>query len=126
MLRGKRPTCTCQPISLSSSSTHVDLLFFFFFVTLLSQDYFWASTIVTSRSFPSTLLANTSHASGPPGDHDANQPTLRASETVPILLPGVDIFNHKRGSKIEWRSVRNQPDTHRIEIVSLEEQIPKG
>lgn len=90
------------------------------------QDYFWASTIVTSRSFPSTLLANTSHASGPPGDHDANQPTLRASETVPILLPGVDIFNHKRGSKIEWRSVRNQPDTHRIEIVSLEEQIPKG
>ncbi|KAH9449516.1 hypothetical protein Pst134EB_020343 [Puccinia striiformis f. sp. tritici] len=90
-------------------------------------DYFWASTIVTSRSFPSTLMATSSDIPAHPTcpSHPAI-PSFPPVEAVPILLPGVDIFNHKRGSKIEWKPIRHESRVQRIEIVSLEDQIARG
>ncbi|KAA1117885.1 hypothetical protein PGT21_026469 [Puccinia graminis f. sp. tritici] len=94
-------------------------------------DYFWASTMVNSRSFPSTLLATSSGIANrtslptQPDTHLAT-PAVSPQEEAPILLPGVDIFNHKRGSKVEWRPVNADSPVQCIEIVSLEDQIPRG
>lgn len=48
-----------------------------------------AASYLSSRAFPSSLLSAT--------------PTLAHSpSTEPILLPGVDIFNHARGQPVSW------------------------
>ncbi|OAV90828.1 hypothetical protein PTTG_02181 [Puccinia triticina 1-1 BBBD Race 1] len=90
-------------------------------------DYFWANTIVNSRSFPSTLLLAPSSSNNPDRAHSQRPSSAAPNESAPILLPGVDIFNHKRGSKVEWRSVPlDSLHLKSIEIVSLENQIPRG
>jgi hypothetical protein len=75
--------------------------------------------MVNSRSFPSTLLAT-------PSEIPSRTSLPTPQEETPILLPGVDIFNHKRGSKVEWRPVNADSPVQCIEIVSLEDQIPRG
>ncbi|KAI9610663.1 hypothetical protein H4Q26_006810 [Puccinia striiformis f. sp. tritici PST-130] len=67
-------------------------------------DYFWASTIVTSRSFPSTLMATSSDIPAHPTcpSHPAI-PSFPPVEAVPILLPANrDRFT--RRSDCTWRS----------------------
>lgn len=52
-------------------------------------EYLTASTYLSSRAFPSTLLsANPSLASTP--------------DSYPILLPGVDSLNHARAQPVSW------------------------
>jgi hypothetical protein len=51
--------------------------------------YLTASTYLSSRAFPSTLLSDA--------------PTLISTpESYPILLPGVDSLNHARGQPVSW------------------------
>ncbi|PSR73000.1 hypothetical protein PHLCEN_2v11104 [Hermanssonia centrifuga] len=53
------------------------------------EQYLTASTYVSSRAFPSTLLSET--------------PSLLSTPTsYPILLPGVDSLNHARGQPVSW------------------------
>ena len=48
-----------------------------------------ADTYISSRAFPSTLLSR--------------EPSLVVSpESYPVLLPGLDFFNHKRGQPVSW------------------------
>ncbi|KAH7924334.1 SET domain-containing protein [Leucogyrophana mollusca] len=53
------------------------------------EHYLTASTYLSSRAFPSTLLSK--------------NPSLEATPlSYPILLPGVDSLNHARGQPISW------------------------
>lgn len=53
------------------------------------EKYLTASTYLSSRAFPSSLLSST--------------PTLVHSPgTKPILIPGVDSLNHARGHSVSW------------------------
>ncbi|KAG0152495.1 hypothetical protein CROQUDRAFT_70703 [Cronartium quercuum f. sp. fusiforme G11] len=107
----------------------------YLFDTLSGSDYTWAATILSSRAFPSTLLENrvrradlissqvyTENAfkSGLSTDHAS------FSEPVPVLLPGVDILNHQRGIKVEWRPRDPRDPKSRVEIINLEELIRPG
>lgn len=51
--------------------------------------YLTASTHLSSRAFPSSILSP--------------DPSLVASpSTYPVLIPGVDLLNHKRGQPVSW------------------------
>ncbi|KAH0834002.1 hypothetical protein J3R83DRAFT_11238 [Lanmaoa asiatica] len=51
--------------------------------------YVTASTHLSSRAFPSSILSS--------------KPSLVASpSTYPVLIPGVDLLNHKRGQPVSW------------------------
>ncbi|THH08762.1 hypothetical protein EW145_g2486 [Phellinidium pouzarii] len=51
--------------------------------------YLAASTYLSSRAFPSTLLSRT--------------PSLLVTpSSYPVLIPGVDSFNHARGQPVTW------------------------
>ncbi|KAG1803172.1 uncharacterized protein BJ212DRAFT_1396542 [Suillus subaureus] len=51
--------------------------------------YLRASTYLSTRAFPSTLLSRS--------------PTLQTtSSSYPFMLPGVDILNHSRGQPVSW------------------------
>lgn len=53
------------------------------------EQYLAAATHLASRAFPSSILSPT--------------PTLQTTpSTKPILLPGVDSLNHKRGHPVSW------------------------
>lgn len=70
-----------------------DIQFFFFVYTRSDvshrERYLTASTYISSRAFPSTLLSS--------------NPSLIASESsYPVLLPGVDSLNHLRGHQVSW------------------------
>jgi hypothetical protein len=51
--------------------------------------YLTASTYLSSRAFPSTLLS-------------AHPTLVAASTSHPVLLPGIDALNHKRGQAVSW------------------------
>jgi hypothetical protein len=62
-----------------------------------------ANTYITSRSFPSTLLQldlRTFPSGSQPTDTDGN------SDDGPygIMLPGIDLLNHKRAEPVSWTS----------------------
>lgn len=80
------------------------------------QRYLTAATYISSRAFPSSLLSPT--------------PSLAYSPTSqPVLLPGIDAFNHARGQPISW--IVTYPDTNdtsqepKISLV-LHTATPKG
>lgn len=51
--------------------------------------YLTAATYLSSRAFPSTLLSLA--------------PSLVATpSSFPVLLPGIDALNHKRGQAVTW------------------------
>ncbi|EGO02860.1 hypothetical protein SERLA73DRAFT_165797 [Serpula lacrymans var. lacrymans S7.3] len=53
------------------------------------ENYLTASTYMSSRAFPSTLLSK--------------EPTLKSTpSSYPVLIPGVDSLNHCRGLPISW------------------------
>ncbi|KAG0700717.1 hypothetical protein DFH29DRAFT_607381 [Suillus ampliporus] len=73
--------------------------------------YLIASTYLSSRAFPSTLLSRS--------------PTLQTTpSSYPILLPGVDTLNHSRGQPVSWctsypeRNTEERDDLATISIVS--------
>ena len=53
---------------------------------MLRRIWLWACTILSSRAFPSHLVD---------GDRE---------HATPILFPGVDTLNHRRGEKVGWVS----------------------
>ncbi|CDO70432.1 hypothetical protein BN946_scf184999.g73 [Trametes cinnabarina] len=53
------------------------------------ERYLTASTYLSSRAFPSTILSAS--------------PTLRTTpSSYPVLLPGIDALNHARGHPVSW------------------------
>jgi len=50
------------------------------------ERYLWASSIISSRAFPSYLL-------------DGDRPNA-----TQVLLPCIDAFNHKTGQAVTWFS----------------------
>ncbi|KAL5510985.1 hypothetical protein ACEPAG_3704 [Sanghuangporus baumii] len=60
--------------------------------------YKLAWTYLSSRAFPSTLLSNT--------------PSLEATPlSYPVLIPGVDSFNHRRAHPVSWSVSRVEPSS---------------
>lgn len=53
------------------------------------EDYLWAHLIVTSRAFPYKII------------------NVHAKPHLVMLLPVVDLLNHKPNSKVDWRSDAN-------------------
>ncbi|KIK39010.1 hypothetical protein CY34DRAFT_808768, partial [Suillus luteus UH-Slu-Lm8-n1] len=73
--------------------------------------YLRASTYLSTRAFPSTLLSRS--------------PTLQTtSSSYPFMLPGVDILNHSRGQPVSWctsypeGSTEARDDSATISIIS--------
>jgi hypothetical protein len=89
--------------------------------TLLNPDsrdkYLIASTYLSTRAFPSTLLSRA--------------PTLLTnSSTYPIMFPGVDILNHSRGQPVSWctsypeASTQERDDFATVSIISHTTTLP--
>lgn len=57
-----------------------------------SELFVYFGTILSSRAFPSSLI---------PGYVSS---TTSSTESVPVLFPGVDMFNHEYGRKVTWSS----------------------
>jgi hypothetical protein len=53
--------------------------------------YLWACVMISSRAFPSHLI----------------DPTIRVEDSVPVLLPGMDAFNHNPHKKVLWNKLDN-------------------
>lgn len=70
--------------------------------------YLWASTIIVSRAFSAKVL------SGVIPDEELPE------ENVSVLLPFIDILNHRPLAKVEWRA--NKED---VGFLVLEE-VPAG
>ena len=58
-------------------------------LAFLSEMYQKAATYLSSRAFPSTLLSS-------------NPSLVVTPSSYPVLLPGVDMFNHKRAQPVSW------------------------
>lgn len=80
------------------------------------QLYRWAATIYGSRSFTSQVLSDTTPAdkARPLGSQEADHPMLSRlfSERFAVLLPLMDILNHKPAARVEWK--------HAADFVGLE------
>ncbi|KAK6505329.1 hypothetical protein TWF481_007235 [Arthrobotrys musiformis] len=84
-----------------------------------SQEYTWdlylrAATIYTSRSFPSKLVGVAGSA---PADKNASNPD---DTSFPVLIPLVDILNHKPNTKIIWEP------TPTLFSLKIPETLPAG
>ncbi|KAF8488260.1 SET domain-containing protein [Gautieria morchelliformis] len=53
------------------------------------EKYLTAATYLSSRAFPSTILS-------------ATPSLISATSSHPVLIPGVDSFNHARGHRVSW------------------------
>lgn len=94
------------------------LLFFFYFLCLVldcadgDRDlYLWASTIFVSRAFSSKVL------SGVVPDSDLPE------ESVSVLLPFIDVLNHRPLAKVEWRAGKDDVAFLTRESVAAGEEI---
>ncbi|WVW82084.1 hypothetical protein I302_104089 [Kwoniella bestiolae CBS 10118] len=65
------------------------------------ERYLATSTYMSSRSFPSKLLRIPDQANS--ATHEAKKDD-GDEESQPVLLPGLDLFNHSRGQPILWLS----------------------
>lgn len=90
-----------RQVSISKKDVHI-------LVTCRSL-YLAASTYISSRAFPSTVLSPTPQL---PNLDDDDTPS------DPVLLPGVDILNHARGRPVTWISyTKPQAAIERVAIV---------
>lgn len=72
--------------------------------------YLWASTIFVSRAFSSKVLSEAI-------------PEEILTEEVSVLLPFIDILNHRPLAKVEWRAGDNDVFFLTLEDVSAGEEI---
>ncbi|KAF8165589.1 SET domain-containing protein [Crassisporium funariophilum] len=76
---------------------------------LFSWDkYLTGATYLSSRAFPSTILS-------------PNPSLIHSPSTQPVLLPGVDALNHKRGQPVSW--VVTHSECHNPETVPQNAKI---
>lgn len=72
--------------------------------------YLTASTHLSSRAFPSSILS-------------PNPSLVSTPSTYPVLIPGVDLLNHKRGQPVSWivscRDTAQDNDTTSPNTVSI-------
>ncbi|KAI9373808.1 hypothetical protein BJX61DRAFT_501329 [Aspergillus egyptiacus] len=73
--------------------------------------YLWASTIFVSRAFSAKVLSGVVPELGVP------------EENVSVLLPFIDILNHRPLAKVEWRAGKENVDFVVLEDVGAEEEI---
>ena len=73
--------------------------------------YLWASTIFVSRAFSSKVL------SGAIADEDLPE------DSVSVLLPFVDILNHRPLAKVEWRAGEKDVFFLTLEEVAAGEEV---
>ncbi|KAI9931355.1 hypothetical protein ASPWEDRAFT_34063 [Aspergillus wentii DTO 134E9] len=73
--------------------------------------YLWASTIFVSRAFSSKVL------SGVIGDADLPE------DSVSVLLPFIDVLNHRPLAKVEWRAGEDSVDFVVLETVTAGHEI---
>ena len=67
--------------------------------------YKWAATIMSTRCFPASALANSilaDRSSGSNGTH-AGIPSDALEPGSPVLIPGVDLLNHRPSAKVTWQ-----------------------
>ncbi|KAL0059859.1 hypothetical protein AAF712_013341 [Marasmius tenuissimus] len=70
------------------------------------ETYLTATTHISSRAFPSSLLSE--------------NPTLTASpSTEPVLLPGIDSLNHARGKPVSWVVTYPKDDDPRVKTPTI-------
>lgn len=68
----------------------------------LSRDlYNWAAIIMDSRCFPASSLANNVHNGGY-SDDPANGAPPEADRDSPVMLPGMDLANHRPTANVTW------------------------
>lgn len=73
--------------------------------------YLWASTIFVSRAFSAKVLSGVIPESEVP------------EENISVLLPFIDILNHRPLAKVEWRAGTENVDFVVLEDVSGEQEI---
>ncbi|KAL2840727.1 hypothetical protein BJX68DRAFT_271501 [Aspergillus pseudodeflectus] len=73
--------------------------------------YLWASTIFVSRAFSAKVLSGVVPEHGLP------------EENVSVLLPFIDILNHRPLAKVEWRAGKENVDFVILEDVPAEQEI---
>ncbi|KAL6234823.1 hypothetical protein BDW75DRAFT_156857 [Aspergillus navahoensis] len=73
--------------------------------------YLWASTIFVSRAFSAKVLSGVIPELGMP------------EENISVLLPFIDILNHRPLAKVEWRAGHQHVDFVILEDVSAGEEI---
>lgn len=87
----------------------VSLLIYHLSTKLIFRDrYLATATYLSSRAFPSKLLRLSDIGSL---TTSAVQ-TSSEEESHPVLLPGVDLFNHSRGHPITWLSSETPSSSH--------------
>ncbi|KAL8793562.1 MAG: hypothetical protein Q9195_003824 [Heterodermia aff. obscurata] len=67
--------------------------------------YKWAATIMSSRCFPASALANSILAERSSGSHGtpAGIPGDAIEPGSPVLIPGIDLLNHRPSAKVTWQ-----------------------
>ncbi|KAL4930787.1 SET domain protein [Aspergillus undulatus] len=73
--------------------------------------YLWASTIFVSRAFSAKVLSGVLPDLGVP------------EENISVLLPFIDILNHRPLAKVEWRAGIENVDFVTLEYVGAEQEI---
>ncbi len=83
----------------------------FFFSACARERFLTASTYLSSRAFPSTLLS--SSPSSP-------SPAPQQPDSYPVLIPGVDALNHARAQPVSWivTSSDASASVHAISLVT--------
>ncbi|WWC58388.1 uncharacterized protein I303_100928 [Kwoniella dejecticola CBS 10117] len=77
------------------------------------ERYLASATYISSRSFPSKLLRI-------PADGSITHEAEKDEGSQPVLLPGLDLFNHSRGQPILWLSSQTSTSTgHTTPSISL-------
>lgn len=70
--------------------------------------YLLASTYITSRSFPSSLLHSPECITTAVGGGDASAVT---PDSYPIMIPGIDLLNHQRAQPVTWTPGQSESTT---------------
>ena len=67
--------------------------------------YKWAATVMSSRCFPASALANSILADRSSGSNGTNAGILSDAlePGSPVLIPGVDLLNHRPSAKVTWQ-----------------------
>ena len=63
--------------------------------------YKWAATIMNTRGFPASALANNALSKIVSGCEDVGSDALEPGS--PVLIPGIDLLNHRPSAKVTWR-----------------------